>query len=226
MTLISFDSSKHDADSSVRAIRKNLKDMKTTDMTWANEETEDSDHMQSVAEQVEPDDVHMTSFNEKKRGSDEVYEHATTTDTTDIENDASNVNADVPIPPASPRKKPTRRDTADIELSHEQNHSESEKEEKPSEKKGSMFAQFAGKSNGAPNGDDWDDITDDSETVASTKPSSQEKAKPQPKYAFGSSSGFGTKGWGATHQTAPVPGGLPFGSTGKVGHSLNLWLAY
>ncbi|KAI8576063.1 hypothetical protein K450DRAFT_258709 [Umbelopsis ramanniana AG] len=30
---------------------------------------------------------------------------------------------------------------------------------------------------------------------------------------------FGTKGWGAAHQTAPVPGGSPFGSTGKTSFS-------
>jgi len=206
---------KHGGDSSVRAIRKNLKEMKTTDMTWANEEDAD-DHMQAVVEQNESDDVHMASVNDKKRGPDEVYEHSAATDTNDIEPDA-NVNTDAPIPPASPRKKPTRRDTAEIELLHEQKESsESEKEDKSSPKKTSLFAQFSGKSSSsATNGDDWDDFAE--EETPSSKPSSQqEKEKPKPKYAFGSSSGFGTKGWGAAHQTAPIPGGSPFRSTGKT----------
>lgn len=212
---VPFCRSKHGGDSSVRAIRKNLKEMKTTDMTWANEEDAD-DHMQAVVEQNESDDVHMASVNDKKRGPDEVYEHSAATDTNDIEPDA-NVNTDAPIPPASPRKKPTRRDTAEIELLHEQKESsESEKEDKSSPKKTSLFAQFAGKSSSsATNGDDWDDFAE--EETPSSKPSSQqEKEKPKPKYAFGSSSGFGTKGWGAAHQTAPIPGGSPFRSTGKV----------
>jgi hypothetical protein len=212
--------SKHDADTTVRAIRKNLKDMKTSDMTWSTGEP--VEHMQAVDEQNESEDVHMSSYNDKKRGPDEVYEHSTA-NTTDVETDSSNpaVDAAAIIPPASPRKKPTRRGTPDIDVlqepitttNHQKEDNSSQESETSSQKKGGLFAQFAGKSSQT-NGHDWSDFAE--EPAAASKPSSQEKAKPQPKYAFGSSSGFGTKGWGAAHQTAPVPGGSPFGSTGKV----------
>ncbi|KAH8553415.1 hypothetical protein BGW37DRAFT_555485 [Umbelopsis sp. PMI_123] len=214
---------KHDADTTVRAIRKNLKDMKTSDMTWSTGEP--VEHMQAVDEQNESEDVHMSSYNDKKRGPDEVYEHSTA-NTTDVETDSSNpaVDAAAIIPPASPRKKPTRRGTPDIDVlqepitttSHQKADDSSQESETSSQKKGGLFAQFAGKSSQT-NGHDWSDFAE--EPAAASKPSSQEKAKPQPKYAFGSSSGFGTKGWGAAHQTAPVPGGSPFGSTGKTSFS-------
>lgn len=224
MAYITFSSpcSKHDADTTVRAIRKNLKDMKTTDMTWAA--GEQVEHMQALDEQNEPEDTHMSSYNDKKRGPDEVYEDSNN-NTTDVEQDLSNTAADAApvIPPSSPRKKPTRRDTPDISALQEpattttaddvKEDESSQESEASSTKKGGLFAQFAGKSSQT-NGDEWDDFAE--ESAPASKPSSQEKSKPQPKYAFGSSSGFGTKGWGAAHQTAPVPGGSPFGSTGKV----------
>ncbi|KAG2186686.1 hypothetical protein INT44_002912 [Umbelopsis vinacea] len=209
---------KHDADTTVRAIRKNLKDMKTTDMTWAT--GEHVEHMQALDEQNETEDVHMSSYNDKKRGPDEVYAQSNN-NTTDVEQDSSNTAADAApvIPPSSPRKKPTRRDTPDLAALQEPTASEdvtenesSQESEASSTKKGGLFAQFAGKSSQS-NGDEWDEFAEES------APASQEKPKPQPKYAFGSSSGFGTKGWGAAHQTAPVPGGSLFGSTGKTGFS-------
>jgi len=221
-TTFSLTCSKHDADTTVRAIRKNLKDMKTTDMTWAA--GEQAEHMQALDEQNEPEDTHMSSYNDKKRGPDEVYEHSNN-NTIDVEQDMSNTAADAApvIPPSSPRKKPTRRDTPDISALQEpattttaddvKEDESSQESEASSTKKAGLFAQFAGKSSQT-NGDEWDDFAE--ESAPASKPSSQEKSKPQPKYAFGSSSGFGTKGWGAAHQTAPVPGGSPFGSTGKV----------
>ncbi|KAM3588698.1 hypothetical protein VKS41_001138 [Umbelopsis sp. WA50703] len=185
--------------------------MKTTDMTWATteEELEAGEEMHTETEQHEPEDVTMNSYNDKKRGPEDV------TDTTNP--DAELASEDAPaVAPSSPRKK--ARDVGDAE--HESNNhvadstvADDDQKDNAATKKGGFFSQFAGKSSGT-NGDDWGDFAEESD--ASAKDTAAVK-KPQPKYAFGASSGFGSKGWGATHQTAPVAGGSPFGSTGKSG---------
>ncbi|KAG2175667.1 hypothetical protein INT43_001314 [Umbelopsis isabellina] len=203
---------KHAENTSVRTIRKNFKDMKTTDMTWATteEEPEGGEDMHTETEQHEPEDVAMNSYNDKKRGPDEV------TDTTD--NDAVLASKDASATaPLSPRKK--ARDADDTEETSnsqatDSNVDEDDQKDASAGKKGSFFAQFAGKPSGS-NGDDWGDFAEESDVSAKDK--EEAAKKPQPKYAFGASSGFGSKGWGAVHQTAPVTGGSAFGTTGKSG---------
>ncbi|KAI8341978.1 hypothetical protein BC941DRAFT_177622 [Chlamydoabsidia padenii] len=64
------------------------------------------------------------------------------------------------------------------------------------------FSQFGSKNNG--DTDDWSEFADDNEEEDKpTTPSLQNDNKP--KYTFGSSSGFGTKGWASAHQTTPTP---------------------
>jgi hypothetical protein len=63
------------------------------------------------------------------------------------------------------------------------------------------FSQFGSKTNG--NTDDWSEFADDDEQEDTpATPSTQNDSKP--KYTFGSSSGFGTKGWASAHQTTPT----------------------
>lgn len=59
--------------------------------------------------------------------------------------------------------------------------------------------QFGGKNED----DDWGEFAEEESPSESNKKEDNTTAE-KPKYAFGASSGFGTKGWAATHQTIPT----------------------
>ncbi|CEP08347.1 hypothetical protein [Parasitella parasitica] len=68
--------------------------------------------------------------------------------------------------------------------------------------------------------EDWGEFAqdDDEELEQKNTAFSEKEQDEKPKYTFGASSGFGTKGWAATHQTIPIPSSkMPtfsgFGST-------------
>ncbi|CAO3700671.1 unnamed protein product [Rhizopus stolonifer] len=61
--------------------------------------------------------------------------------------------------------------------------------------------QFGGKGDD----DDWGEFAEEEEEVSTDAKKKDEDTSEKPKYTFGSSSGFGTKGWGAVHQTMPAP---------------------
>jgi hypothetical protein len=54
---------------------------------------------------------------------------------------------------------------------------------------------------GGKDDDDWGEFAEEEEEE---KPTVKEPSD-KPKYTFGASSGFGTKGWAASHQTIPTP---------------------
>lgn len=60
------------------------------------------------------------------------------------------------------------------------------------------IVQFGGKNDN----DDWGEFAEEESPENNKKEDSTTAEKP--KYAFGASSGFGTKGWAATHQTIPT----------------------
>jgi hypothetical protein len=63
----------------------------------------------------------------------------------------------------------------------------------------SALAQFGGNSK---DNDDWGEFAQDEEEEEAEKPKQDLNTS---KYTFGASSGFGTKGWAASHQTMPTP---------------------
>lgn len=66
------------------------------------------------------------------------------------------------------------------------------------EKTANSLAKFGGGNDD----DDWGEFAEEEEEEK--KPVKAEETD-RPKYTFGASSGFGTKGWGASHQTIPTP---------------------
>ncbi|KAI8638630.1 hypothetical protein BD408DRAFT_446621 [Parasitella parasitica] len=70
------------------------------------------------------------------------------------------------------------------------------------------------------NDDDWEEFAQDDEEDEQ-KDASKKDQDEKPKYTFGSSSGFGTKGWATTHQTIPIPSNQTtfsgFGATSGFG---------
>lgn len=67
------------------------------------------------------------------------------------------------------------------------------------EKTANSLAKFGG--GGKDDEDDWGEFAEEEEEEKPAKAEESDK----PKYTFGASSGFGTKGWGASHQTIPTP---------------------
>lgn len=69
--------------------------------------------------------------------------------------------------------------------------------------------------------DDWGEFAEDDDEQEQTKKDNTKVEDEKPKYTFGASSGFGTKGWAATHQTIPTPSKQPtfggFGSSSGFG---------
>jgi cation transport ATPase len=91
-------------------------------------------------------------------------------------------------------KDMTTADKSSIHSSQEDVTIEEEDEEEEQEQ--DVLAKFGGKNN---NDDDWGEFAEEEEEPEEKKPEEKEK----PKYTFGATSGFGTKGWAATHQTIP-----------------------
>lgn len=92
----------------------------------------------------------------------------------------------------------------------------------------SLANKFAGnnkKQNGTGDDDeDWGEFAQDDDEEEDTKKdhTATTKVEEKPKYTFGASSGFGTKGWAATHQTIPTPSKQPtFGGFGSSASSVS-----
>ncbi|OBZ83911.1 Ran-specific GTPase-activating protein 2 [Choanephora cucurbitarum] len=90
--------------------------------------------------------------------------------------------------------------------------SEEAEESSSSPEQPSLLAQFGGSKSGHAD-DDWGEFADEDEDEddVNQKTTKEPVAEEKPKYTFGASSGFGTKGWAATHQTIPKS---TFGSFG------------
>ncbi|CDH58010.1 hypothetical protein RO3G_16054 [Lichtheimia corymbifera JMRC:FSU:9682] len=71
----------------------------------------------------------------------------------------------------------------------------------------SAMARFGGSSSGD-NNNDWGEFAEDDnekQPTTTTTTSSSDQSPEKPKYTFGATSGFGTKGWAASQQTTPSP---------------------
>lgn len=79
----------------------------------------------------------------------------------------------------------------------------------------SAMARFGGSSSGD-NNNDWSEFAEDDneKQPTTTTTSSSDQSSEKPKYTFGATSGFGTKGWAASQQTTPSP--LSTNTTQKV----------
>lgn len=106
------------------------------------------------------------------------------------------------------RKNMKDMTTADNNLTESRNSDDEvmgtipEEEDKPV----SSFAKFGG--GGKDDEDDWGEFAEEEEE-AESKPAKVEETD-KSKYTFGSTSGFGTKGWAASHQTIPTPSKVKF----------------
>ncbi|KAL9548456.1 hypothetical protein MBANPS3_005669 [Mucor bainieri] len=101
-------------------------------------------------------------------------------------------------------------------------------DEPMAEQDNSLANKFGGKKqngSGGDNDEDWGEFAqddDEEEEEKDTKKSQAAKVEDKPKYTFGASSGFGTKGWAATHQTIPTPSKQPtFGGFGSSASSVS-----
>ncbi|SAM05672.1 hypothetical protein [Absidia glauca] len=157
---------------SVRTIRKNMKDMSTTD-TASLDDTAIDEHTQR------PDSMHSV---DEENGSD----------SQSIDNQSQQHGDDITDGSPSP---PTT-----------ESQGEDKEEETPSTTK--PLSRFVGNSDSG-----WNEFAQEEEQQP-TKPSTSPTDKS--KYTFGSSSGFGTKGWNATHQTTPISQRSPSLVSGSV----------
>lgn len=93
--------------------------------------------------------------------------------------------------------------TTDKNLTESQSTGTSESQEEDEamriteEEEHKTLAKFGG----GKDDDDWGEFAEEEEEE---KPAAKEVTE-KPKYTFGASSGFGTKGWAASHQTIPTP---------------------
>ncbi|GAN06253.1 conserved hypothetical protein [Mucor ambiguus] len=101
-------------------------------------------------------------------------------------------------------------------------------DEPMAEQDNSLANKFGGgkkKQNGGGDDDeDWGEFAQDDDEEEDTKKNhtATTKVEDKPKYTFGASSGFGTKGWAATHQTIPTPSKQPtFGGFGSSTSSVS-----
>ncbi|KAL7318128.1 hypothetical protein PS15m_004389 [Mucor circinelloides] len=103
-------------------------------------------------------------------------------------------------------------------------------DEPMTEQENSLANKFGGgknKQKGGDDDDDWgefaqDDDDEEKDTKKDNTTTATTKVEDKPKYTFGASSGFGTKGWAATHQTIPTPSKQPsFGGFGSSTSSVS-----
>ncbi|KAK4519762.1 DNA repair helicase RAD25 [Mucor velutinosus] len=100
-------------------------------------------------------------------------------------------------------------------------------DEPMAEQDNSLANKFGGgskKQNGGGDDEDWGEFAQDDDEEEDTKKdhTATTKVEDKPKYTFGASSGFGTKGWAATHQTIPTPSKQPtFGGFGSSTSSIS-----
>lgn len=80
-----------------------------------------------------------------------------------------------------------------------ESHEEDESMRIAEEEEHKTLAKFGG----GKDDDDWGEFAEEEEE--DVKPAPKEEVTEKPKYTFGASSGFGTKGWAASHQTIPTP---------------------
>ncbi|KAI9490498.1 hypothetical protein BDB00DRAFT_551685 [Zychaea mexicana] len=163
---------------SVRTIRRNLKDMSTADKESNNPES-----TTSLQPNEQEEDTTMHHNEEKNKEDEEIQEASSETikeaavDTTTMTNNGS-----------SP-------------LLHDQQAEQQEQEkESASEKKKHAFAAFGG---GNEDDDGWGEFAEVDKDEQAKKDSAA-AAEERPKYTFGATSGFGTKGW-SSQQTATPP---------------------
>ncbi|KAG0187545.1 hypothetical protein DFQ28_006134, partial [Apophysomyces sp. BC1034] len=209
------------ASTSVSTIRRNLKEMTTTDETNVeggriptSQEENEGTMKPNGEEDAESVDTPMSQYNEKKRliiGS--TYDGAGNDDEVSAQDHESGKENEG----ASPRKR--SRDTP------ESPKSPVSKDSSAGNTGSAVFTQFSGK------GDDdgWGEFAEEPEKKEEPL-KTKEECKEKPKYAFGTTSGFGTKGWATTNATAPAPkkasgtkssfGG--FGTTAFGGFSSNI----
>ncbi|ORE07385.1 PH domain-like protein [Rhizopus microsporus var. microsporus] len=88
----------------------------------------------------------------------------------------------------------------------------SKEEEVKTATENKVAAQFGGKNDD----DDWGEFAEEESPSESNQKKDNTTAE-KPKYAFGASSGFGTKGWAATHQTIPTTTKPAFGGFSNFG---------
>ncbi|KAF7728733.1 hypothetical protein EC973_005570 [Apophysomyces ossiformis] len=187
---------------SMSTIRRNLKDMSTTD-EMNTEEERNQIYEEETKETANPEgeedshsvDTPMSQYNERKRlamedtqDSNEKASQHPISNGEDVKDDEE----------ASPRKK--ARDTFEIPSSTDKKDSAAESIASAN------LSRFGGKGDE----DDWGEFAEELEENQSKAKTSTE-TKEKPKYAFGTTSGFGTKGWASSHITSSVPSKPSFG---------------
>ncbi|CAO3595270.1 unnamed protein product [Absidia cylindrospora] len=162
---------------SVSTIRKNMKDMSTTDNS--------TDHLDNAMTEYSQDS-NYTGGDDTAHTMGTINEECTDMRNTDL--DSSSKGSDNGSP--SSETKSLGATTSTTTLSLDSNKATHE------------FNRFGSKLNG--DSDDWGEFADNDEKTTGTKDTNEstttDAGNDKPKYTFGSSSGFGMKGWGSVHQ--------------------------
>ncbi|KAI9308926.1 hypothetical protein BJ944DRAFT_259379 [Cunninghamella echinulata] len=169
-------------DETVKSIRKNLKDMTTTDKSGETDDTMAGDS-QEVSDIEDVDDHVMETINEE-----ELQQQGKINKNQPLSLDENKSSTSDLTRSASDISNNTMSQDQNLHVDNNNNNNNASK----------SFAQFGGKKK---DDDDWSEFAeDDEEDKKKVKPVVEEK----PKYTFGSTSGFGTKGWASLNQSTPV----------------------
>ncbi|KAG2218681.1 hypothetical protein INT45_013347 [Circinella minor] len=163
---------------SVRTIRRNLKDMSTADRSNSTSDNEPEDATMHQDEEEQDNAMHQ----DQKEDNSHISNNSIPAETEIKENEQS------------------------VATKHQQQQQEQfvsgDKEEKVEEEKSSKnkhaFAAFGGNSH---DDDDWGEFEEEDKEEQAKK---EQEPTDKPKYTFGATSGFGTKGW-SLQQTATPP---------------------
>ncbi|CAO3590065.1 unnamed protein product [Absidia cylindrospora] len=189
--------------SSVSTIRRNMKDMSTTDKTvdtldesMAGDSQEPSNDDENIYHAMDTHIEEGSDTQSLEHGSQHTLSpkgHGDNDNTDQSPNTNTNSNID----------STTATDSLDKGLGSNSNAT------------GKSFSQFGSKNNGDTN--DWSEFADDNDDEQQNKVPTPKSEDDKPKYTFGSSSGFGTKGWASIHQSTPNTTQKPSSFSGTSG---------
>ncbi|KAG1147877.1 hypothetical protein G6F37_003710 [Rhizopus arrhizus] len=97
-------------------------------------------------------------------------------------------------------KSPSDSQEEDENMGTKEDEQITEEKKIAEEKTAKPLTQFGAKSDE----DDWGEFAEEEEEISTKDNKNNKDISEKPKYTFGASSGFGTKGWAAVHQTVPT----------------------
>ncbi|KAJ8653038.1 hypothetical protein O0I10_011338 [Lichtheimia ornata] len=188
--------------------KKRLRDQ-SVDPEEPTKEQVDTSSVSTAPKKTKHDDENTTSVRTIRQNlkdmstADNANINTTTTTTTTAMEDEQQQQQQQQHQPASstvsPNDSDSELDTANVGSSSATSNNGSTN---------SAMARFGGSSSGD-NNNGWGEFAEDDNekqpTTTTTTTASSDQSSEKPKYTFGATSGFGTKGWAASQQTTPSP---------------------